>query len=188
MRPCIINLTEHQLDEAKLYAEASSIAGSSAVREREDRLDNLKTDAIVGHLGNMALCLYWHGTLDHYRQMRWMQDRFPHVGDGGADLPGMNVDVKASLIRNAEKPMKDYHLVVRPREFHDDHVYILGLVQRTDHGARVYLVGWETAEELKTYYQDDDDNIFKGAYAMKADRLQWLPPMTYDWVKRGFAV
>lgn len=159
---------------AEDYASRSAIGGRSAVRSKEDRSAELMSDQVVGHLGQIALHLYWFGGLERYRLGRFYADTYPTQGDGGADIGGANVDVKTSRMRYGQDPLA-YHLPVRNAERHDGWVYVLGLVG----DAEVHLVGWYPDQLLETWRHTD--GTFAGACAVPAVSLYALPPVKYQW-------
>lgn len=173
-----VSLTPHEVRIVAEYAQRAQIGGRSSVRD-EDRAAKLAEDQLVGQAGTLAFCKYLYGNaLGHYlyRSSRWAADRAPTVGDGGTDLPGGNVDVKASLIRSPDLPRLKHHLPVRPEELHPGTVYVLALVE--EGALRVYLMGWLT----DAHFGPDDKQTagtFKGAYTRLADELNPLPPLTW---------
>lgn len=177
-RPIEIPVSEGMLRTAQRLGRAACIGGRSSVRDAEDRMDALEQDQIVGQLGQMALSLWKDGHLGEYLIQRAVANADPLRGDGGSDLVGSNVDVKASLMRSSDDPLS-YRLPVRPAELHDGWVYVLALVDPMM--TRVWLVGWATSEDLEGV-RPAIDGPFLGARCIPAVRLRPLPPI--DWSRR----
>ena len=181
-----IPLGHGHLRLARKHAAKSALGGTSHVRPDTDaRQDNLGVDQLTGHLGNLALSLYWYGTTHPYVMGRTLQDKFPTVGDGGSDLPGLNVDVKTSLIRKPDPTLQDYNLIVRPRELHPGTVYVLCLIERQEYppdnaACLAHLMGWADARTLENAGVASY-GTFAGAFTIPAMQLTPLPPLTYEW-------
>jgi len=165
--------------------ESGELSGKSHVRGA-DRVATMATDGLVGQLGMLAYHEYMqpHGIYT-YTQMRWYQNMMPSTGDGGHDYPQLNVDVKASRIRDSERHLvRGYHLIVRPAERHDEWIYVRALVDFDDDwesaetGAIVHLMGWATTGMLP--YKVAGDGIFKGAYVLPCSELMALMPFRWS--------
>lgn len=170
-----IRLTKDHAARALVHAGQAEIGGKSNVRKAKARADELANDQFVGQLGQVGLHMYLYGNLVHYEAGRWMQNQFPNVGDGGFDIPGALVDVKTSLVRT-DLPLLEHRLPVRPKERHDNAVYILALLQ----SPYVNLIGWASDAELPD--QPEFNGPFQGAYVLKAHELNPLMPIQYAWV------
>jgi len=98
-------------------------------------------------------------------------------GDGGQDLPGLNVDVKTTAAR-AMNPAH-FSLIVSPKEYHAETVYILALAQRNGEGMSVGLVGWDQLvdKDLRKNGQE-----FAGKYVAHSSTLNHFPPLRWAWV------
>lgn len=157
-------------------AEAAAIGGRSNFRTGGDRKANLLRDQLIGQLGAYAghRYLFGHGHL--YAISRWYQNRNPCQGDGGYDIPGANVDFKASRV--GARPLIDYSLHVRPRERRRGWIYILVGVDVQEDGAEAILAGWAREEELPR--EPDPDGVFVGAYSMPVRDLHPLPPFRWE--------
>jgi nitrate reductase NapE component len=121
-------------------------------------------DQLVGQLGELALHRYM-GAEEMYFQRRAEIDKNPLVGDGGSDFGC--IDVKTSLMRRS-KPHELYRLAVRPRERHDESIYILALVETLTPPIKVVFVGWAYGFDIKHI---STEGTFKGAYVMPASEL-----------------
>lgn len=148
-------------------AKEAEIGGRSQIRSGQDRQAALSEDQLVGQMANYAGILYLTESVDPYREIREQANRNKYEGDGGIDIPGFAIDIKGSLMRGGSNPAQ-YRLPVRPRERHENWVYVLALV-RSVYYHEVYLVGWVTDNELPGI---DTIGIFKGAHTVFADRLQ----------------
>jgi hypothetical protein len=140
-------------------------------------------DQCVGMIAEAALHKYWFGHLTYWCVQRFYQNRAPYSGDGGSDIYATNLDVKGSLIRDANKPLESYHLVVRPGEFRGDWVYVLALVAflqtPPELEAGVFLMGWADSDMFPV--DVDKEGVFAGAYTLKADQLHPMMPLRHRW-------
>jgi len=164
--------TAAMVDTFKTELRANGYGESNFRADRDSTIDE---DNLVGQVATLAGCKWLYGTaLGHYvwRSSRWAADRAPTVGDGGADVPGSNIDFKGSLLRNADRPLDAYHLPVRPRERHAGNVYVCVLVERAM--LRSHLVGWATDEQLPA--DAETDGVFKGAHVLGVSELNPCPP------------
>jgi len=165
--PTIIDVSEHW-ETISRHARASCLDGkSSIIHDRAERRSRLWRDALVGHSGELALSLYMFGHPHAYVKSRLEREKNPWAGDGGTDLPGTRLDVKTSYLGPGKSP-SGYALFVRPREFHQETVYVLGTmtVLRSPFKAYVGLVGWMPGKE---YHQ------FKQSYTYHGEKIQGVP-------------
>jgi hypothetical protein len=165
-----IKLTPEQIKLAEHHTKKACIGGISRIYQGTDRQKNLNIDNYVGQLANLALSLYIYGNTDAYERAREIANENPYSGDGGSDLPGLNIDIKGSLIRNPNKDLLSYCLPVRPRERHKDTAYILALIKDEN----VNLIGWTPENKLPAGVCSS--GTFKGAYIKPATELLPLPP------------
>lgn len=162
------------------HAANAAIGGSSQVRTSATRRSFLGTDQSVGQLGELALSKYLGGTPLFYQLTRTIRDLNPHQGDAGGDLLATNVDVKCSLMRASQDPLK-YRLLVRPRERHARSVYVLALVgPDVQSTGRVHLVGW--CRDLDLPKNPAAEGPFEGAHVVPATKLYPLPPLEFNWL------
>ena len=169
------------LAHCREWAKNSSIGGSSNVRKGQERQDSLSEDQMTGHVGAAMFCWLMYGNIYAYKVARWYADRYPTEGDGGSDLPGTNIDVKSTLIRNLDKPLLTYRLCVRPRERHPDTVYVQTLVLPPDPDNSIWtvmFVGWAHESELPEQVEASGD--FKGAYVLPVSRLNPVMPIIWS--------
>ena len=164
------------------FAKLAEIGGKSNIRETsQDRIKYLGDDQLVGQLGEAALHKYWYGHLLEYARFRWFKNRNKSSGDHGIDIMPFNIDVKGSLLRNGNRSFDNYRLAVRPQERHKDWIYISALVKLEDNGgALVYLMGWETDDNLPS--EPDIDGALKGAYTITNSNLKPLMPLRTLWL------
>lgn len=171
-----VPLDQGTWDACVAHARAAELGGTSHVR-RGDRGTELPGDQLVGQLGTAAWHLYWFGHAQPYLLGRTLQNRVPHLGDGGSDVMGARIDVKTSLMRKNPDPLA-YNLLVRPAERHPDTTYVLALVPSL--GLReVLLVGWATEYDLPEH--PVPDGPLAGAYRLPATGLAPLPPVRWEW-------
>jgi len=174
-----IPMTQDLLRLAQRQAKLACIGGRSNIREDDDRQDNLIIDQTVGQIGQIALALWKDGHVGEYLSQRAAANAYPTQGDGGGDLLGSNIDVKASRLKPDAAPMR-YRLAVRPAELHEGWMYVLCLVEPMLTSAT--LVGWATAEELSDEGADEY-GVFAGAYTLQATELHRMPPI--DWTRKS---
>lgn len=179
-------LDTYEAQYCKRMAKFAEIGGGSQVRT-DNRASSLTMDQIVGQLGQYALSIYLFGTPAQYYTQRMSANINPKIGDNGQDILGANLDVKTSLMRDSQYTAS-YRLAIRPKERHDGHVYYLALVKpngdsslKMDEPILVYIVGWASDNDLPD--KPDDDGVFKGAYTLKADKLNVPAPIQWDWRK-----
>lgn len=167
----------HELDEAKENARLACVGGKSHVRTG-DRMQRLYEDQLVGQIGNIAGVKALHGRIDAYRESRSIANANPTKGDGGSDIPGSNVDFKASRMRRSKDPMR-YRLAVRPRERHEGNVYVfIALDMDSPERVEANLVGWASDDSLPR--NPDQDGVFSGAYTLMSHELNPFPPITWE--------
>lgn len=135
---------------------------------------------MVGQIGQYIGSLWLTGSDNDYLQSRFLANQNPEKGDGGSDILGLNVDFKASLMRNKSMDILSYRLPVRPRERHDDWIYVLVLVSSLKSSSAVaHLVGWLFDEELPE--RPETRKPFDGAYVVRAKDLH--PILPFNWLR-----
>ena len=166
---------------AKRNAGKASLGGVSRVREGADRQYALAIDQLVGQLGQIAGHRWLYGHPFDYARGRWYINRHPHVGDGGSDVACGNIDFKASLLRYPDKPLLDYHLLVRPAERHQNLVYIPIIVDLQEDNTQgcAYVMGWATDSMLPE--SPEKEGVFQGAFALCCADIHPLPPFKWNW-------
>lgn len=159
-------------------ASKAEIGGRSQIRSGADRRENLEQDQLVGQIGNYAGHKHFFGNANLYRISRWYADIYPTMGDGGSDVPGANIDFKASRLKPG-RSVTDYRLLVRPAERHPGTVYVLIVVDLDADPVKAHLVGWAAEHELPA--ETLTTGPLAGAYALPAAELHPLPPI--QWYK-----
>jgi hypothetical protein len=170
-----IILTKRDMALAQRHAKNAEIGGTSHVRGKKDRRQSLGEDQLVGQLGTLAGHKLWFGTDYFYRLSRYHADLHPEIGDAGGDVPGANIDFKASKVRYPDKDFLTYRLPVRPAERHKNWIYVLVLVALEDR--RAYVVGWASDKMLPK--EPESEGVFKGAHIIVAKKLRPVPPIRW---------
>ena len=184
-----IEVSKSEISFIVILAKMAMIGGKSNIYNDEIRKRKLEIDQLVGQLGEWALHTYWHGHSMEYYKSRWYRNQTPKAGDLGSDIIPLNVDVKASLRRDSEKPLESYHLFVLPREFKKDWVYIPAICDavieyhdnntiKKVHSALVHMLGWATAEML---HPPGTHSHYKKPFWLKANELKDLIPIKSLW-------
>lgn len=173
-----VELSQSELSCIKRMSVKAEIGGKSHIRTK-DRLASLTEDQLVGQIGQFAVSKYMFGTAERWAMNRWFINQNPTYGDAGFDIPGLNLDVKTSLMRASKEPLS-YNLLVRPKERHAGWIYYLALVgDIQQEKLPVYLVGWAKDEDLPP--EPALDGKFKGAYVLPANKLTPLPPLRFNY-------
>lgn len=162
------------------HARLACIGGKSNIRGAS-RQATLKEDQLVGQIGQYVGSLWLSGSADSYLRSRWVANQNPTVGDGGSDLIGSNIDFKTSLVRSPDRDLLSYRLAVRPKERHQDWVYVLVLVTKMKPPDPVvaHLIGW--AADYMLPKSPNDSGVFSGAFTIPARNLHPLPPFKWFW-------
>ena len=113
--------------------------------------------------GNLDL---WSTGAQIYDSIRDKQNEQPNVGDGGVDIPPFRLDVKGSMARSLSKDVLTYNLLVRPKEKHENWMYVLALTVPP----KVALIGWAFDSDLPD--RVESSGIFEGAYRKIARELK----------------
>ena len=156
--------------------EATGKSGSH-IQDTKERLERLADDQITGQVAQLAGTLYLTGTDHEYRMQRWVSMLHPHLGDGGYDIPGLQLDFKGSRLKGGRKP-HDYKMLVRPQERKPEWCYALAVVDISSDKAKAYMMGWFSDEEIKCKPQSS--GLFAGAHVISIEQLHPLP--TLNWV------
>ena len=171
-----VNLSASEMRLIRSMGKAAEIGGASQIRGDADRAASLGVDQVVGQIGTYVGCKYFLGDIKDYRVSRYYANKAPTVGDGGSDITGSNIDLKASLVRNPSKDLLTYNLPVRLREMHVGWVYVLVLVEALqEKSAKAHLVGWASTAMLPD--EPDAQGVFAGAHTIRAKDLNPLPPL-----------
>jgi len=175
-----VEISPGEMNVVAAHAKLACVGGRSNIRGG-DRQATLKNDQLVGQVGQYVGSLWLFGSPDPYLRSRWVANQNPTVGDGGSDFIGSNIDFKASLARNPDRDLLAYRLAVRPKERHEDWVYVLVLVTEMKPPKPVvaHLIGWATDAMLPK--RPNDSGVFSGAFTIPARDLNPLPPFTWFW-------
>jgi hypothetical protein len=178
-------ISEYSFKVAEHMAKKAEVGGVSRIfSDKKERLKRQREDSLVGQLGTLAGSKFFLGGVERYVESRYMQNKFPHHGDGGEDIIGSNIDFKVSLKRYEDIDPLNYHLLVRERERHSNQVYIHGLIPPWDEDGRpnkVIFTGWATDKDLPK--DKVQDGPLEGAFAIEVKSLKALPPIEWRWFK-----
>lgn len=152
-------------------AKKAEIGGRSQIRNSKSRASNLSEDQLVGQISTYCASMILTGSPEGYIQARDKANANPLAGDNGVDISGLpNVDIKGSLMRYSNNPL-NYRLLVRPKERHDNWIYVLALVPK-ERPYKTYLVGWANDNDLPLKSYDGEIKSLHGAYVMEARNLR----------------
>lgn len=163
-----VRLTERELLIVKEHAEAlAEMRGKSQFLNAEQRAARRAADDYTGQVGEAALSKLITGSIQLYHLTRLQKEQDPLRGDDGSDLQGYRLDVKTSRMTAGAK--YDYHLWIRPREFHAGITYLLALMF-DDGDYVVFFVGWARADEIPKVGE---------RYELRQDRLRSMSQFWY---------
>lgn len=166
---CIVP-TEHTsliINNAKL----AEIGGISQIRSKKQRSTNLAEDQLVGQIANYCASMILTGSPEGYIEAREKANKNPTQGDGGVDIIGLpNIDIKGSLMRYSSDPL-NYRLLVRPRERHNNWIYVLGLVPK-ERPYKCHMVGWAKDQDLPSAPYNGSIKSLHGAYVVESCMLR----------------
>lgn len=152
-------------------AKKAEIGGKSQIRNTKNRSSNLAEDQLVGQISTYCASMILTGSPEGYIQARDKANANPLAGDNGVDIFGLsNVDIKGSLMRYSKNPL-NYRLLVRPKERHDNWIYVLALVPK-ERPYKTYLVGWANDNDLPSKPYDGKIKSLHGAYVIEARNLR----------------
>ena len=180
-----VSVPQHLGRIAQFMARKAEVGGVSRIHKNHgERLERQRIDSMVGQMGTLAGCIMLTGGYEDYIKSRYIQNKFPRMGDGGEDILGANIDFKVSLKRYSSMPPMDYHLLVRPAERHSNQVYIHGLIEPWEEDGlpdSVLFTGWATDKDLPE--KPIESGVLSGAYAIEVKHLNRLMPITWKWFK-----
>jgi hypothetical protein len=178
-----IILRKNEIDLCTGYARTCCIGGPGRVRSQEERDETRLPDNIVGQMGTLAVSIFLYGQdkgIDEYIKARIKADNNPYEGDGGRDLPDLDIDIKCSRMRrskDAAKRYKDtlsYNFVIPPEERHENWIYIQALSQKmTKHLAYIHIMGWIRDEDIPSYTVRS--GTFEGKHLVPIPKLKKFP-------------
>lgn len=151
-------------------AKKAEIGGISHIRTK-NRQSCLSEDQLVGQISTYCASLILTGSSKGYFAAREKANRNPFAGDNGVDIIGLNnVDVKSSLMRRSQNPL-DYRLLVRPKERHQNWIYVLCLVPKKQ-PYQCYVVGWAKDDDLPQETYSGPITSLHGAYMIESKNLR----------------
>jgi len=152
-------------------AKKAEIGGKSQIRAANNRTSNLAEDQLVGQISTYCASMILTGSPEGYIQARDKANANPLAGDNGVDISGLpNIDIKGSLMRYSNNPL-NYRLLVRPKERHENWIYVLALVPK-ERPYKTYLVGWANDKDLPSKPYDGKIKSLHGAYVIEAKNLR----------------
>ena len=152
-------------------AKKAEIGGRSQIRNSSSRTSNLAEDQLVGQISTYCASMILTGSPEGYIQARDKANANPLAGDNGVDIIGLpNVDIKGSLMRYSSNPL-NYRLLVRPKERHENWIYVLALVPK-ERPYKTYLVGWANDNDLPSKPYGGEIISLHGAYVIEARNLR----------------
>ena len=152
-------------------AKKAEIGGRSQIRNSNSRISNLAEDQLVGQISTYCASMILTGSPEGYIQARDKANANPLAGDNGVDISGLpNIDIKGSLMRYSNDPL-NYRLLVRPKERHEDWIYVLALVPK-ERPYKTYLVGWANDNDLPSKPYNGEIKSLHGAYVIEARSLR----------------
>jgi hypothetical protein len=170
-----IKYTDLIISNAKL----AEIGGKSQFRSSKQRHNNLSEDQLVGQISTFCGSIILTGSSEGYIKAREKANKNPKQGDGGVDIIGLsNVDIKGSLMRYSSNPL-NYRLLVRPKERHDDWIYVLGLVPK-ERPYKCHLVGWAKDSDLPKSTYNGPIQSLHGSYVIEAINLRNMNDLIKD--------
>lgn len=161
-----IALQEEHLKFIEGRAPSLDIGGFSNLKKKDltkaSRLDYQYT----GLYGELAWYMHRHGSYDKFKSIldyKFETCRKHNVGDSGFDdsITHNNktrlVDVKSTHVED-EKRIKFLNLVIPPREFHENMIYVCAFTIGSDRRKvdKVILAGWEINECVTEKWKYDN--------------------------------
>jgi hypothetical protein len=154
----------------KEMGKKAELTSTSKCRTRGEAWEKKEIDQLVGQIGEAALYVYLRGSIEQYAERRKEINKNPFVSDGGSDYFGFDIDIKASLNRTKKKCIF-LNMIVRPKEFKTDTVYVLAIVEEVNKDScKVALVGYCKGNEII-----DKDDKFGDAKILRGDKMHPLP-------------
>ena len=152
-------------------AKLAEIGGRSQIRSQKQRSNSLAEDQLVGQISTYCASMVLTGSSQGYVEARNKANANPTKGDDGVDIIGLpNIDIKGSLMRYPSNPL-NYRLLVRPRERHDNWIYVLGLVPK-ERPYKCHIVGWAKDQDLPSETYNGQIQSLHGAYVLEGHMLR----------------
>jgi hypothetical protein len=173
--PGVIALVQYEAVHAEMGGE------SSVYENHVQRIENLPEDQLTGQAGNFALhqlVFKEEYCVGLYKKSRAPFHINPRRGDNGMDIIDTHIDVKNSFtLSRTEKEtvyINDYNLIVRPREFYLDWVYVAALSEKLDNDElKTYLIGWAWSSDFPK--EVNKSGKLSGAYTIRHNRVRVFP-------------
>ena len=160
-------------------AKKAEIGGRSQIRNNVQRQNNLAEDQLVGQISTFCGSIILTHSPEGYIKAREKANATPTQGDNGIDICGLaNVDIKGSLMRYSSNPL-NYRLLVRPKERHNNWIYVLGLVPK-ERPYKCHLVGWAKDDDLPNDTYSGEIKSLHGAYVIDAVKLRKINDLIRD--------
>jgi hypothetical protein len=164
-------VVKHMAEQCWLGSDDATIATHGT---KQHDTSQYLIDQETGQYGELALHQFFFGKTDgmnRYILQREERNSDKYKGDQGSDLwypeaPAIRVDGKATTMRKSQNPIS-YNLVVRPRDWHENTIYVLLMRPKTEPIMKV--VGWALTNELPDTLKSS--GIFEGAYVKRAGSL-----------------
>lgn len=178
------NIISHSIIEEDIplilsNAKKAEIGGRSQIRSKQDRSERLSEDQLVGQISTYCASMILTGSKDGYVAARDKANANPTRGDNGIDIIGLsNIDIKGSLMRYSNNPL-NYRLLVRPRERHNNWIYVLGLVPK-ERPYKCHLVGWAKDSDLPLNPYNGPIKSLHGAYVIEAKDLRTIHDLVQE--------
>ena len=169
--------------ELKLANEESKIYKNPEKRKKEFPL-NAYTQMVT----EFAMCDYIYGPVEgpiQFDKSRTAMNDNPKGDDGGSDVPGFQIDVKGSYMKESQN-FFDYVLSVPPCDKYDpwkekfkgkpESIFVLALCKKDDlqtkEGRMVaHLIGWCWDCEINIIYNSYKNGTFKNKYILESRDL-----------------
>ena len=183
---------------AKIFTDAKL---PSHLRHVEERGRTESIDSFVGNMAALMASVHLFGDKKKYEDAAWVANKFPAMrkvlkndvlDDGGCDIIGLNIDFKASLIRNENKNLLSYNAPVRPHEFYSTHIYLFifmeALEGKTDDEKiscvdwRSHIMGWCVGQDyIDDHGQEPNGTgVFEGAHVLPVTALNPVIPWVWQ--------
>lgn len=157
------------------YAKTCCMGGPGWIRSNVERKPKRRKDNIIGQMGTLAGSIFLYGEdkgTEEYIKARIKADKNPYEGDGGRDLPDLDIDIKCSHMMNTD-PLS-YNFLIRPQERHENWIYIQTLAQQiTKQLLFVHIMGWIRDEDVPSTVVTGGK--LKGAYLVPIPQLKKFP-------------
>lgn len=173
-----INIRRPEIIEIIIYeAQEARLGGRSNIFENHSkRMELIKENQLTGQIGNVGLHMLIFKEeycIELYKKSREPFRINKYAGDNGMDIIDTHIDIKNSFMRGSRN-VQHYNLIVRPKEFYSDWVYVSALTDvMNDKIMTVHIIGWAYSSDFPS--EVDREGKLKGAYTIKHNRLRTFP-------------